>query len=117
MKGEPKMDTHTQFIYITNQTGFYTVQPTDSRYSKEDWLRLLGASEAAARPADNGQINQPSTAHLTPAHWLGLLSGAPQTDAAYPNGRNGNGIAPATTWEPVIFFTPEYWLKLLGGAR
>ena len=112
------MNTHTKFIYTTNQIGFNTVQPIASRYSKEEWLRLLGASEAAARPAGNGWINQPSTAHLTPAHWLGLLSGSPQTGAVYTNGRNGNGngngTGPASTWEPVVFLTPEYWLNLLG---
>lgn len=111
------MNTHTQFTYVPDQIEFNTIQPTNSRYSKEDWLRLLGASEAAARLVDNGQINQPSTVHLTPAHWLSLLSGSLQTGAASTNGRNRNETGPVTAWEPVVFFTPEYWLHLLGGSR
>jgi hypothetical protein len=111
------MNTHTQFIYITDQLGFYTVQPTGFQSSKEKWLRLLGASEAAGRPTDNSQVNQPSTADLTPAHWLSLLSGSPQTGEPHTSGRNGNETGPATAWEPVVFLTPEYWLHLLGGSR
>ncbi|HEX9925830.1 MAG TPA: hypothetical protein VGD99_24455 [Anaerolineae bacterium] len=110
------MNTHTQFIYITNQIGFNTIQPTRFQYTKEDWLHLLGASEAAGRPAGNGRINQRSTADLTPAHWLSLLSGSPQTGGSYANGRNGNETGLATAWEPVVFLTPEYWLRLLGGS-
>jgi hypothetical protein len=111
------MNTHPQFIYVHDQIEFNTVQPGGFRYSKEDWLRLLGATEAASRPADNGRIDQPSTADLTPAHWLGLLSGSPQAGGSYTNGRHGNGTGPAAAWEPVVFLTPEYWLYLLGGAR
>lgn len=111
------MNTQTQFIYITDQIGFNTVQPTRSRYTKEDWLRLLGASETVGRPTNDGRTNQPSTADLSPAHWLALLSGAPKTGESYPNGRGGNGTAPESAWEPVVFLTPEYWLHLLGGSH